>query len=84
MKRRTGIKTYVYDVGDGFMVDIVDDVDRNVGEPLWSCYIYREGFGTKMLMFGLPKSHTPTLREAKTIVEANLPDYRKSYGLAVF
>ncbi len=84
MKRVTGIKTHVFDVGDGYMVDIIDDVDRSIGEPLWSCYLYKDGFGIKMLMFGLPKSHTPTLREAKTIVEANLPDYRESYDLTVF
>ena len=75
MKRRTGIKTYIYEADYGFMVDIVDDVDRNLGEALWNVFLYRETMGVKMHMFGLPKSQTPTLRDAKKIVKANLKDY---------
>jgi hypothetical protein len=84
MRRRFGIKTYVYEVGNDFMVDIVDDVDRSLGEPIWNVYLYKEGYGTKMYMFGLPKSQTPTLKDAKSIVQANLPDYCDDYGARFF
>lgn len=75
MKRRTGIKTYIYEVDCGFMVDIIDDVDRDLGEGIWSIFLYRDTMGIKMHMFSLPKSQTPTLRDAKRIVKANLKDY---------
>ena len=75
MKRRTGIKTYIYEADYGFMVDIIDDVDRDLGEALWNVFLYRETMGLKMHMFGLPKSQTPTLRDAKKIVKANLKNY---------
>ncbi len=84
MRRRFGIKTYVYEVGNDFMVDIVDDVDRSLGEPIWNVYLYKEGYGTKMYMFGLPKSQTPTLKDAKSIVQANLPDYCDDYDARFF
>lgn len=79
MKRRTEIKTKTYEADYGFMVDIVDDVDRRCGEAVWSVYLYREDLSVKVFMFGLLKSATPTLREVVGIVKANLPEYYGDY-----
>lgn len=79
MKRRAEIKTKTYEAEQGFMVDIVDTIDDMCGEPIWDVFLYRKGFGVKMYMFGLPKSLTPTIRNAVSIVEGNLPQYYNTY-----
>lgn len=79
MKRRDEIKTHTFEADYGFMVDIVEENDKRCGEALWSVFLYREGFGVKMHMFGLPKHLTPTIEEAINIVEGNLPEYYGDY-----
>ena len=79
MKRRRDIKTTTFEADYGFMVDIIDDIDKRCGKTLWNVFLYRENFGVKMHMFGLSKNQTPTIEEAIEIVEANLLDYYSLY-----
>lgn len=79
MKRRTDIKITTFEADYGFMVEIVDTKFGKNNDPIWDIFIYREGYGIKMDIFGLLKNQTPTIEEAIEIIEANLPNYYSLY-----
>lgn len=47
--KKLEIVTTTYDVGEGWMIDIVDNPD------IFDAWIYRVGEGVKSFMFGWPK-----------------------------
>lgn len=71
--RKLSINTTTYDAGDGFCVDLVNDLS----EKMFHAYLYHEGYGIKELMFGVPYVQ-PSTGERETLisfaemVEANL------------
>lgn len=79
MKARAEIKVKTYEAEYGFLVDVVDTVDRRNDIRLWEAWLYRENMGTKMFMFGLQRSDVPTIRDFLNIVESNLPEYYPDY-----
>lgn len=53
--KKLEIVTTTYDVGDGWVIDIVDNPD------IFDAWIYREGVGVKSFMFGWPKVQPTSL-----------------------
>ena len=76
---KTDIKTDTYKVDSGgFRVDIVDEWDT------YYAFLYHNDYGTKELMFGLPKYQPAqdkhyTYDEIVNIVEANLDQHIPIY-----
>ena len=83
MKRTDLFSTITFEVGDGFMVDIVD----NKEEGLFEAWLYHKNYGVKSSMFGEPKKQKVkddemTLEQFIESVEANLltEDYIGDYA----
>ena len=79
--KRANLKTYTYEAGNGFMVDIV------VKEDMFEAWIYHENYGVKDMMWGSPKTYTrfgetheETLKSFKALVEANIPEHAMFYA----
>lgn len=74
------VKTETYDVGEGFMVDVVENGEEFV---MW---ITHKDHGTKQYCFGSPiqnwqwdEPHKISKDEFLEMVEANLPEYIEEY-----
>lgn len=74
------VKTETYDVGEGFMVDVVEDGEMFV---MW---IWHKDYGVKNYCFGSPienyqngEPHTVTKEEFMESVEANIQDSIEEY-----
>lgn len=72
MKEIKNVTTYTYDMGDGWMVDIVTMPTEK------EAYLYHNGYGVKEFMFGMPNEQT-SYDEFLEIVAANFDDYRIMY-----
>lgn len=70
--KRIELTTVTFEADFGFMIDIVDNATAKY--PTWDVWLYRNDYGIKSYMFGLPKEQTPTLEDAISIVEGNLYD----------
>lgn len=74
--KKANIATTTYEVGDGFMVDIVELPDT------FEAWLYHKQYGVKDLMLSSPKQHrrfgkvyTKPLEDFLKLVEANVEDY---------
>lgn len=65
--------TTTYEYGE-FRVDIVDNGTE------YEAWIYKNNYGIKSLMFGVPR-HQQTMEEFINIVQANLETYEREYNL---
>lgn len=65
-------KTETYEMGKGFMLDVVEERDT------YEAWIWRQGFGVKDLAFGVPKSKT-TKEEFIDLAEQNFTLHAKRY-----
>ena len=71
MKEIKEIKTYTYDMGDGFRVDIVTDFEKSEYEA----WVYHTNYGKKIQMFGVEILST-SYKELMEMAETNHYDYR--------
>lgn len=70
--KKAKIKTSTYEVGNGFLVDIV------VTESEHEAWIYHKDYGIKSMMWGGLNS-SETIEDFKALVEANVPEYAEDY-----
>ena len=86
MKRRDDIVTSTYEWRDGFLIDVVRKTDHRNNTPMFEAYLYHEGYGIKMHMFGLKQTDVDGMREFLHVVESNLlndyyiEDYIEEYA----
>lgn len=71
MKEIREIKTWTYDMGDGFRVDIVGDYVNGTYEA----WVYHIDQGNKIYMFGVGRMST-SYEEVMRMAEINHYDYR--------
>lgn len=79
MRRRNDIVISTYEVRDGFLVDVVKDIDRRNGIPLYEAFLYHEGYGIKSHMFGAIRDNVSSVREFLNMVERNIDEYIEDY-----
>lgn len=65
-------KITVYELDDGFYLDIAD------GKDGYEAWLYHEDYGIKSMMFSIPFSKAGKKR-FKEIVEQNIDEYISSY-----
>lgn len=63
----------------GFFVDVIDEMEEETGENMWSVWLYRDEIGFKCYMFGLLQKDVPTIPGLLGIIERNLMDHYKYY-----
>lgn len=71
------VTTYKADYG--FFVDVIDEMEEETGENMWSVWLYRDEIGFKYYMFGLPQKDVPTIPGLLGIIERTLMDHYKYY-----
>ena len=80
IKPITTISTETYDVGDGFLVDIVSN-DR-INHPMWEGWIYHESVGVKQFIEGSMKettTHDEAVRLFTEFVDEDIDLYKEEY-----
>lgn len=70
------VKATTYDAGDGFFVDIANEV-AGTGEEIFYAYLYREN-DIRVPMYGFDKSHI-TLRGFIKRLEYDIDEYKEIY-----
>ena len=81
MNRRTDLTTFSFDMGDGWMMDIVLRGSGLNNDDQWEAWIYREEYGTKGFMFGgFRQPGCEDLDEFIEIAEANFEGYKAFYS----
>ena len=54
------------------------NVEIGAADVCWDCWLYKNNYGVKSYMFGLPRTNT-TLEQCVEIVRANAPEYIETY-----
>lgn len=78
MKKAKCRQTYVYEMGNGWLIEIYGSVDKQNDISVWEAWLGYETIGVKQFMFGVEKK-TETLESFKEMAFDSFDEFKEIF-----